>query len=62
MEKLNQALTSLKWIYSQAAGNRGIDQEKAWDEMAVKMEIMMDEIQAEIENHFDTTGWEVSND
>jgi len=62
MEKLNQALTSLKWIYSQAAGNRGIDAEMAWDEMALKLEIILDEIQAECENHFNTADWEINND
>lgn len=61
MEKLNQALTSLKFIYSQVAGDRGIDAEMAWDEMSIKLEIVLDEVQGEIEEHFDTKDWEVSN-
>jgi len=53
MEKLNQALTSLKWIYSQVEGDRGISSDMDFDDIALKLEIILDEIQGEIEVNFE---------
>jgi len=53
MEKLNQALTSLKGIYSQVEGDRGISSDMDFDDIALKLEIILDEIQGEIEVNFE---------
>ena len=55
MKSYNQALTSLKEIYKMV--DRGVNSEMTETQTALAFEILLDEIQGEIEYHFETGEW-----
>jgi hypothetical protein len=57
MKSYNQALTSLKEIYKMVDSDRGVNSEMTETQTALAFEILLDEIQGEIEYHFETGEW-----
>ena len=45
----NQPIEVIREIYRMVSGGRDIDSEMTWDEMALKLEILADEVQGLIE-------------